>query len=47
MMLALSSPADLAWGVWDVKPGDLRSMDNYDAGDRLANAEDPQPTHRS
>jgi len=22
-------------------------MDNYDAGDRSANAEDPQPTHRS
>jgi hypothetical protein len=22
-------------------------MDTYDAGDRLANAEDPQPTHRS
>ena len=41
------SQADLAWGVWDVKPGDLRSMDNYDAGDRLANAEDPERTHRS
>ena len=38
---------DLAWGARDVKHGHLRSMDTYDAGYRLANAEAPQPTPRS
>ncbi len=35
--------SDLASGAWDEKHGYLRSMDNYDAGYRLAIAEAPAP----
>lgn len=34
---------DLASGRWDAKFGHLRSMDTYDAGYRLAIAEEPAP----
>jgi SAM-dependent methyltransferase len=34
---------DLASGAWDAKHGHLRSMDTYDAGYRLAVAENPAP----
>lgn len=34
---------DLASGGWDAKHGHLRSMDTYDAGYRLAIAENPSP----